>query len=130
MTTFSLIATFGALTFLLGTAISGSILRSRPLHWGAPAVIGLGFLAFSLWVIVMEPVPGFWTLHTQSYWGNQVWLDLLIAATLGWWLLLPRARRVGMPVSWWWLAIICTGSIGLCGMFARILYLEHTDSND
>ncbi len=39
-------------------------------------------------------------------------------------LLLPRARSVGMRVVPWTLFVLATGSIGLCAMFARCLYLE------
>ena len=57
-------------------------------------------------------------------WGNQIWFDLLLAVGVAWSLLLPRARSVGMRVVPWTLFVLATGSIGLCAMFARCLYLE------
>ena len=67
---------------------------------------------------------GFWPLHQAGVWGNQIWFDLLLAVGVAWSLLLPRARSVGMRVVPWTLFVLATGSIGLCAMFARCLYLE------
>lgn len=67
---------------------------------------------------------GFWPLHQAGVWGNQIWFDLLLAVGAAWSLLLPRARSVGMRVVPWTLFVLATGSIGLCAMLARCLYLE------
>jgi hypothetical protein len=37
---------------------------------------------------------------------------------------MPRARALGMRPLPWLLLVVCTGSIGLCAMFARVLYLQ------
>jgi len=107
--------------FLLTTVREGF----SPSHgWRFAALVCAAFLAWSLYTVAAEGPLGFWPNHTQNAWGNQVWFDLLIAIAIGWTLLLPRARAVGMTI-WPWLALICaTGCIGLAAMFARCRYLE------
>jgi hypothetical protein len=109
------------LLFLLITVREG--LRSST-GWAFAALVCAAFLAFSVYTIASEGLFGFWPNHTQNAWGNQVWFDLPIAIAIGWTLLLPRARTVGMN-PWPWLAVTCaTGCIGLLAMFARCRYLE------
>jgi hypothetical protein len=92
--------------------------------WLGPAAVSALFLVWSVYAVAAEGPLGFWPNHTANAWGNQVWFDLLIAVAIGWTLLLPRARAVGMQV-WPWLALICcTGCIGLAAMLARCRFLE------
>ncbi len=92
--------------------------------WRLPAAICALFTGWSLYTIAAEGPFGFWPNHTQNAWGNQVWFDLLIAIGIGWALLLPRARAVGMRPLPWLVLIVCSGCIGLTAMLARCRYLE------
>ncbi len=98
----------------------------RPLkNWLVPALVCVLFAGWSLYTIAVEGPMGFWAVHSLNAWGNQVLFDLLIAISIGWVLILPRARAAGMPI-WPWLALIlCTGCVGLSAMLARCLYLEN-----
>lgn len=90
-----------------------------------PASVAAGlFAVWSGYAVYEGGWIGFWPLHQAGAWGNQIWFDLLLAIGAGWTLLLPRARSVGMQVVPWTLLILCTGSIGLCAMLSRCLYLE------
>ena len=92
--------------------------------WLFPAALSLCFLAFSLRAVFNEGVFGFWPEHTRNIWGNQIWFDLLLAMGVGWCFAVPKARALGMRLWPWWLFILCTGSIGLLAMVARIFYLD------
>jgi predicted anti-sigma-YlaC factor YlaD len=92
--------------------------------WRFAAALSLLFAAFSLWAVVQEGPLGFWPEHTRNLWGQQIWFDLLLAAGTAWAALLPRARALGMRPAPWLLAVVCTGSIGLLAMLARLLYLR------
>ena len=93
--------------------------------WFYPALLSAAFLIFSLITVITEGPLGFWTEHAESLWGNQVWFDLLIAIGIGWFLMLPKAKEMGMRLPLWLLFIICTGCIGLLAMLSRWLYLQH-----
>jgi hypothetical protein len=59
-------------------------------------------------------------------WGNQIWFDLLLAAGIGWFLIVPQAKVLNMRLSLWLVLIVSTGCIGFLAMVARMLYLrEH-----
>jgi hypothetical protein len=59
-------------------------------------------------------------------WGNQIWFDLLLAAGIGWFLIVPQAKDLNMRLLPWLVLIVCTGCIGFSAMVARMLYLrEH-----
>lgn len=94
------------------------------LPWQVPAVLSVLFLGWSVWAILAEGPTGFWPIHTANLWGNQVWFDLLLAAGIGWTLMVSRARAAGMNVALWLPVVPLSGSIGLLAMFARLLYLE------
>jgi len=97
--------------------------------WPLPLAASVLFLGWTLHAVAAGGLAGVWDAHVRSAWGNQVWFDLLIAIAIGWTLLLPRARAVGMN-PWPWLALICTtGCIGLAAMFARCRYLETRQTN-
>lgn len=96
----------------------------RRTTWVIPALFCAVFAAWSGAAILQEGPTGFWPVHTQTMWGNQVWFDLLMALTMAWFLIVPRAKMVGMRLPLWLIFILCTGSIGFSAMLARMLYLE------
>lgn len=116
----------GALAIFLGAAVmvaNGSE-RAKRAGWMIPATFSVLFLAWSLFTLAKEGLAGVWVEHTRNAWGNQIWFDLLLALGIGWALLLPRGRAVGMR-PWPWLALLlATGSVGLLAMLARCLFLE------
>lgn len=96
----------------------------RARRWMAPAALSAAFAIYSTVAALREGPTGFWPEHTRNLWGNQIWFDLLLAAGVACAAIAPRARTVGMSVLPWLLLVAATGSIGLCAMFARLLYLE------
>ena len=130
MTFTALFPIFVAVVFLGATlrVITPSAAPSRH-RWLAPAAASLAFFAFSLGAVLIEGPTGFWVEHTRNLWGNQIWIDLLSAAGIGWYFILPRARTVGVRPRPWLLAIAATGSIGFLAMAARVLYLEDRRSS-
>ncbi len=92
--------------------------------WRLPALLCLLFLGFSVYTAITEGPLGFWTEHVRNFWGNQIWFDLLLAFSVSWILLVPRAKKLGMSVLPWLILIFCTGSIGVLAMLARVFYLE------
>jgi len=96
----------------------------KPSAWHFPALVCFIFTAFSLWTIAAEGPLGFWPNHIQNLWGNQVWFDLLIAIGIGFYLLAPKAKELGMRLPLWLLFICSTGCIGLLAMLSRYLYLQ------
>lgn len=92
--------------------------------WVVPAAASLAFLVLSVAAVVAEGPFGFWTEHVRNLWGNQVWVDLLLAASVGFAALVPRARALRMRPVRWCVLVLCTGSIGLLAMAARILFLR------
>ncbi len=92
--------------------------------WLLPATLSLLFALLSLQAISTESLFGFWTEHTRNLWGNQIWLDLLLAVGIGWFLVVPQAKALGMRPLPWLLLIVCTGCIGFLAMIARLLYLQ------
>ncbi|MGF1567514.1 MAG: hypothetical protein ACFCVD_05515 [Nodosilinea sp.] len=108
--------------FLLYASLKGEF---RWKHmWVLPAVLSLLFLLLSLWAVVTEGAFGFWTEHTRNLWGNQIWLDLLLAVGIAWVLIVPQARAFGMPLLPWLTLVLSTGCIGFLAMMARLLYLR------
>lgn len=92
--------------------------------WLFPAFLSFLFFIFSLSAIFTEGFLGFWTEHTRNLWGNQIWFDLLLAAGIGWYLIVPQAKARGMNITLWGVLVVCTGCIGFTAMLARILYLD------
>jgi hypothetical protein len=97
---------------------------SKP-SWVWPAMLGLAFALFSTIAVIHDGPTGFWPEHSErGLWGNQIWFDLLLAASAAFALALPRLRAQGMN-PWLWLALIAmSGSIGLMAMLARLWWLE------
>lgn len=92
--------------------------------WLFPTTLSLLFLLFSLQAIVAEGSLGFWVEHTRNLWGNQIWFDLLLGVGIGWYLVVPQAKALGMHLYLWLALIVCTGCIGFLAMLARLLYLQ------
>jgi len=92
--------------------------------WMLPAALCLAFTAFSVLTIVQEGLLGFWPNHSETYWGNQVWFDLLLGIGTAFILLLPKARSLGINALPWGILTGLTGCIGLLAFFARILFLQ------
>lgn len=111
-----------ALTLAFGMRISLSPTRGS---WQAAALLSAVFAAYSVATVAEEGLWGFYENHSQNLWGLQVFLDLLFAVSVAWFLLLPRARAAGMGLPALWFALVCaTGSIGLFAALSRLLYLE------
>ena len=92
--------------------------------WILPTILLCLFFGWTLFTVINEGPIGFWTEHTRNLWGNQIWLDLLLAAGTAWALIAPRAKAQRMTLFPWLGLILATGSIGLLAMLARLLYLE------
>ena len=116
------IAAAGLLVFALVVSV-GEISRRRG-AWLLPAGLSMLFLGWSLIAIVNEGLLGFWTEHTRNFWGNQIWFDLLFALGIGWYLIVPRAKAVGMNPLPWLVLVLSTGCIGFLAMTARLVFLE------
>lgn len=97
---------------------------SRALRWMLPVGLGALFLVFSVVTVAREGLLLFWVNHTTNFTGNQVWFDLIFAVTIGFYLIAPRARAVGMPLMPWAIAVILTACIALLPMLARLVWLE------
>lgn len=101
--------------------------RFRPAKaWIFPAVGSLLFLGFSLFAVFQEGPTGFWPEHTRSFWGNQIWFDLLLSVLVGWTLMVPQAKAQGMRPLLWFALIVATGSVGFLAMLSRLLYLKES----
>lgn len=125
MSTPNLIATVAVIGFIIFTSAQAGRRSPPGLNvWGGPLAAALGFLGFSVITVVQEGPLGFWTDHVQDLWGNQIWIDLLLAGSIAWSFLVPRLRRLGLS-PWPWLVLVyATGSVGLLTAWARILYAE------
>lgn len=99
-------------------------------HWTVPAAVGAAFLLFSLATLAEDGLRGFWINHTSNLSGNQVWFDLLLAVTIAFYLIAPRARAVGMPLIPWAIAVILTACVALLPMLARLVWLERKQTAD
>lgn len=114
----------GGLFILFGLSVATKDDGPMKQIWLLPMVLSLLFLLFSVHAIMNEGLFGFWTEHTRNLWGNQIWLDLLLAAGIGWLFMVPQAKAIGMRPLPWFILIVCTGSIGFLAMMARLLYLQ------
>ena len=114
-----------AITMLLVTQTKERV--SWP-AWIVPVAVAVIFAAFSGFVIFVEGPLGFLPVITGSYWGMQLWLDLLLCVTAAFFLLQNRARAVGMKSEVWVLIVIFTGGIGLLLMLAQTVHLERKAS--
>lgn len=128
MTFMTLLPLLAGALFIAFTAYRiAAVGASRKNAWLFPAGLSFAFLLFSLSSVVVEGPFAFWAEHTRNFWGNQIWFDLLLAAAIAWYFLVPRARAVGMRLVPWLALVVGTGSIGLLAMVARLLFLQTQD---
>ena len=90
----------------------------------APLALLAGFAGWTALAALREGPLGFWPEHTRNLWGVQIWVDLLLAAAIALGALVPQARALGMRPLPWVALVLCTGSIGLLAMLARIQMLR------
>ena len=110
-----------AVVFILWVAVARTPER---LPWLLPAALGVAFSGVTLYVVGTEGLMQFWDNHVANWAGNQVWFDLLLAVSIAFYLIAPRARAVGMKLLPWAIALIATASVALLPMLARLLWLE------
>lgn len=116
------VAYLGCVLVILAIAFG---VRAAPhLRWAMPAVLGGVFAVFSLITVAEDGLLQFWVNHTSNLSGNQVWFDLVMAVTIGFYLIAPRARAVGMNLVPWGVAVFATACIALLPMLARVVWLE------
>lgn len=122
----SLIAIIALFLFVLFTSYVS--VRDNNVHikniWLFPAILSVLFLAFSAYAAATGGSFGFWTEHTRNLWGNQIWFDLLITASIGWSFVIPQGKALGMRPLPWLFLVAATGSFGWLAMIARLLYLQ------
>ncbi len=116
-----LIYVLTVVTILVAASDQGKV---RDGLWRYPAILGAAFALFSLLTVMREGLVLFWINHTSNLTGNQVWFDLLAATSIGFILILPRARAVGMRPWPWAIATILLACVALLPMIARVLWLE------
>jgi hypothetical protein len=92
--------------------------------WLLPAAASVLFFVFTLQVVINEGLFGFVANHSRNGWGAQVFIDLVSAATLALCFAAPHARKYGIKLLPWIALTVCTGSIGLFALAARILYVR------
>ena len=100
MTTYELIWIAPILGGMIGVL---SILATKR-ETGSTAIAALLLAAFGTFTAVQiarEGVTGFYTNHSQSLTGLQVWWDLVQCAVIALFLIAPRARKVGMNLPLW-----------------------------
>ncbi len=106
---------------LLLTTISPT---ARLRSWWVPAGLCAGFAALTAYAIAVDGLFGFWAVHVENFWGNQVWIDLLLAISIAWFALIDEIKRQGMHPLPWLLLVCCSGCIGMLAMVARLNYLR------
>lgn len=100
--------------------------RPQATAWIYPALMSAIFLGVSVFTGFREGPLGFWTHHAAAgWWGNQIWFDLLINASIAWVMMIQQAKRLGMNLLPWMILVIGTGGIGTLAMLARLLWLRN-----
>lgn len=94
------------------------------LRWALPTAAALAFFIYSFFTVTQGGILPFWVNHTTNLAGNQFWFDLLMAVAISFYLIVPRARAVGMNVLPWAVAVVATACIALLPMLARMIWLE------
>ncbi|NTY02411.1 hypothetical protein [Deinococcus sp. JMULE3] len=114
----------GALTLLFAVTLALSRRTDAPGPWVVPATLAALFFGFSFYAGIHEGATGFWPEHVRNLWGNQIWFDLLLAASVALYLLIPKARALGINPLPWAVLSIATGSIGLLAFLAFVLWKQ------
>lgn len=122
ITTAPLIA--GAVTLLFAAAYSLSSRTAATGNWKIPTFLAALFLVFSFYAGLNEGATGFWPEHIRNLWGNQIWFDLLLAASVALYLLIPKAKSLGINPLPWAVLTVATGSIGLLAFLAFVFWTE------
>ena len=99
--------------------------RPRSGNWILAAGLSVLFGIYTVIAVAHDGVVMFWTNHSANMIGNQVWVDLLLALGMVWFLIARDAKKLGMKVSLWLLFIMCSGSVGALAMVARYTYLKN-----
>lgn len=124
MGSFEIVSAAGVVATLAGFVVLAARGGSARLPWQVPAGLAVGFAGWSAYAVADDGLLGFWPLHTQSPWGVQVFLDLLLMAVVAWHLLLPRLAAAGLSPWPWLVLVLSTGSIGMLAALARLLHAE------
>ncbi|THF67862.1 hypothetical protein E7T06_18905 [Deinococcus sp. Arct2-2] len=120
----------GVATLLFALAYSLSSGTAPKGKWMMPFFLSVLFLGFSVYAGLSEGATGFWPEHIRHLWGNQIWFDLLLAASVGLFLLVPKAKSLGINPLPWAVLTVATGSIGLLAFLAFVLWTqEHGGHN-
>lgn len=114
----------GVLTLLFAALYARSSPSTLRGDWRIPAALCGLFFAFSLYAGLQEGATGFWPEHVRHLWGNQIWFDLLLAASVALFLLTPKAKALGINPLPWALLTVATGSIGLLAFLAYVLWRQ------
>lgn len=117
-----IVAAVGFIVFALGVVLRTA--DSPGMAWLLPAALSGLFATWTLYAVLGAGVTGFWDEHVNGLWGNQIWFDLLLAAGVALAFMVPEARRLGMRPLPWVILVVCTGSIGLLAMTARVMALR------
>lgn len=117
-----LVAAVGFVIFAFALAVRPA--GTASVGWMLPAALCILFAVWTLYAVLGAGLTGFWDEHVNGLWGNQIWFDLLLAASVALSFLVPEARRLGMRPLLWVIIVICTGSIGLLAMTARVMALK------
>lgn len=114
----------GGLACAVAAIITMTLRPTAPGNAVLAGMLSAGFAAFSAVTIAAEGLLPVIVNHTSNLWGVQVWWDLLCALGVAYFLILPRARAMGMLIAPWTLFVLATASIGLLAMAARLFWLE------
>jgi hypothetical protein len=125
MPLYHLLPVLAGFAFVLASIVTMVRASAAPARgmWLIPAALSVALLGWSAWTVALEGPLGFWPEHLRGAWGNQIWFDLLLSMGMAFALLAPRAQARGMRLAPWFVAIACTGSVGLLAMAARYLFL-------
>lgn len=115
----------GGLVFGIAAIVAIALRPGAPGSALIAGALSAGFAAFTAVTIAAEGVVPVILNHTSNLWGVQVWWDLLFSLSVAFFLILPRARAVGMNLMPWTIFVLATASIGLLAMAARLFWLEN-----
>ncbi|MFB9991358.1 hypothetical protein ACFFLM_05115 [Deinococcus oregonensis] len=122
ITTVPLIAGVAALLFgLIYSSSSGTSAKGK---WTIPVLLSALFFGFSVYAGVNEGATGFWPEHIRNLWGNQIWFDLLLAVCAGLYVLVPKAKSLGIFPLPWVILTVATGSFGLLAFLGFVLWKQ------